>query len=188
MTPPPLHVPTRGSAQAPLLAVLALVVVGVGALAFLLGGPGSESQEVEAVEGDASALSPELATEAGRSGVAEIVPPPRVEVFDWDEPTTVLWPARVELDLLRADYLPEEAGVDPIGSGRTARLSGRLAHSNEGGVEGEVRFVAGPNEGRVLTCDVTGSFGATDPGAPDPVRGTVLDVLLALALLDERGL
>lgn len=151
----------RGSTQGPLLAVLVVAVVVIGALAFLLGGPTAGPEEAEVVAGDASALG-DPASGAGRVGVADIVPPPRVPVFDWDEPTTVLWPARVELDLLRADYLPEDPGVDPIGSGRTARLSGRLARSADGGIQGEVRFVAGPNEGRVLSCDVTGAFGATD--------------------------
>jgi hypothetical protein len=46
--------------------------------------------------------------------------------------------------------------------------------AGDGGVRAEVRFVAGPNAGRVLLCDATGAFGAADlyPGlAIVEVRG-----------------
>src|SRR5262245_16606585 len=96
--------------------------------------------------------------------VVELVPPPRVALAtgNWTEPTSVLWPCRVELDLIQADYLPTAEEVAPIGTGRAARLSGRIAGAAERGIPAEIRFVAGPNAGRVLTCDASGAFGAID--------------------------
>src|SRR5262249_15126947 len=76
--------------------------------------------------------------------------------------TTVLWPLKVELELLEARFLPKEEGVPPVGSAATARLSGRVTGIGDDGVEAEIRFVAGANIGRVLRADATGRFGATD--------------------------
>jgi len=76
--------------------------------------------------------------------------------------TTVLWPLRVELDLIQPGYVPTEPGSAPVGTGRTARLTGRLTGTRDEPVRGEVTFVEGVNAGRVLRCDAGGAFGAND--------------------------
>jgi hypothetical protein len=96
--------------------------------------------------------------------------------------TTVAWPVDLELELLRpADEL-DAPGVAPQGSGRDARLTGRI-HAAEGvGVPATLTFVAGLNTGRVLRANAEGWFGATDlypglalvrvegPGIPGSLR------------------
>lgn len=77
-------------------------------------------------------------------------------------PTTVLFPLRVELDLLESKEMPAVSGGPSLGSGRRARLAGRIADANGVPAVAEVRFVAGPNEGRTFRTDSTGSFGAAD--------------------------
>lgn len=77
-------------------------------------------------------------------------------------PTTVLFPLRVELDLLESAEMPAVSGGPSLGSGRRARLAGRIADANGVPAAAEVRFVAGPNEGRTFRTDRTGSFGAAD--------------------------
>lgn len=108
--------------------------------------------------------------------IVELVPPPRVALSsgDWTEPTSVLWPCRVELDLIQAEYLPTAEDAAPIGTGRAARLTGRIVGAGERGIPAEIRFFAGPNAGRVLTCDVSGAFGA-------------IDLYPGLDLVDVRG-
>ena len=106
----------------------------------------------------------------------ELIPPVQVTSSGhaWNQPSSVLWPLRVELELLQADYLPTADNVPPIGTGKAARLSGRLVGEDDVPVAGQVEFIAGPNKGRVLYCDDTGAFGASDlyPG---------------LAIVDVRG-
>ncbi len=77
-------------------------------------------------------------------------------------PSTVLWPLIVELNLERPSYLPEVPSGPPIGSGRTARLAGRIAKVRGEAAEANIEFVAGPNQGRILQTDADGAFGATD--------------------------
>jgi len=93
-----------------------------------------------------------------------LLPPPQPIRYDDSEllATTVLWPLRVELDLVEASYLPRDDSMVPIGSGSSAALAGHILGADEKGLRATVRFVAGPNAGRVLSTDVTGKFGATD--------------------------
>ena len=108
-------------------------------------------------------MAPPTAVEpAAEDEPTELLPPPRIELDEGPVTSTVLWPLEVELTLGLADYLPVEPGVVPVGSGATARLAGRIADRRDQGVRAEVRFVAGPNTGRVLRADVTGRFGASD--------------------------
>jgi hypothetical protein len=92
----------------------------------------------------------------------ELLPPVEVRVEEGNATTTVLWPLKVELELVEARFLPQQEGVPPVGSGANARLSGQISDVNEQGVVAEIRFVAGANTGRVLKSDPEGRFGATD--------------------------
>ena len=150
-------------AKKPYTALFGLVlglVVGMVGLVLLVRGGGARA-DPEPIEVEARTLP----GPNGRLDWTELVPPPRVVSTggsEWNEPTTVLWPCRVELDLVQASYLPTEDSVPPIGTGRTARLSGRIGDATDQGVRAEVNFLAGPNAGRTLLCDATGSFGATN--------------------------
>lgn len=103
-------------------------------------------------------------TAPARDTSSDLIPVPRPVRYEQTElaSTTVLWPLRVELDLVRASYLPSEDGMAPIGSGASARIAGVVHGPDDGGTRATVRFVAGPNQGRELRTDVTGAFGATD--------------------------
>jgi hypothetical protein len=140
-----------------LLASAALLVVLC--LAFLwLADAGERSALGVPAPGPAGAAPRPAPPEA-----AELFPPRRIEVSAAAlARTTVLWPLRLELELLEARYLPTEPGVPRVGAGATARISGRVFGANERGARAEVCFVAGTNEGRVLHTDSAGSFGATD--------------------------
>ena len=142
----------------PLLLSLA-VALGLFAtfLWFTQTGGGRPAELPEPVRPQRVALEPERAPET-------LLPPPVAIRYDESEllASTVLWPLRVELDLGQADYLPKEQGLQPIGSGIDAGLAGRILGRNDQGIRAKIRFVAGPNAGRVLETDVTGRFGATD--------------------------
>ena len=75
--------------------------------------------------------------------------------------TSVAWPVKLALEQTSALDLPEVEGVAPLGTGRAARLEGRVVNG-ERGVRGQVEFVAGPNAGRVLATNEAGEYGATD--------------------------
>src|SRR5262245_37800237 len=92
----------------------------------------------------------------------ELLPPIEVRVHEGDATTTVLWPLKLELELVEARFLPQQEGVPPVGSGANARLSGQISDVNEQGVVADIRFVAGANTGRVLKSDPEGRFGAAD--------------------------
>lgn len=76
--------------------------------------------------------------------------------------SSVIWPLRIELQLLQAGELPQAAGFGAVAADRSARFQGRIADGGDAGVRASVRFSAGPNAGRVLDCDRDGNFGATD--------------------------
>ena len=77
-------------------------------------------------------------------------------------PSTVLWPLVVELNLEHPSYLPEVPSGPPIGSGRTARLAGRITKVRGEPAEATIEFMLGPNQGRILRTDAEGSYGASD--------------------------
>jgi len=137
----------------------ALLLGGVATLLFLLKGAGPGRG---ADEGPLVAAPGEQAARRPRVESAELAPPTAVRTGEESAHTTVLWPLRVELDLAQPGYLPKAEGVAPLGSGRTARLSGRITGTSDQGVPAEIRIVAGTNAGRVLRCDGTGTFGAND--------------------------
>ncbi len=74
--------------------------------------------------------------------------------------TTVVFPLQVELELTRASSTIQAEGTPRLGSGATAKIAGSVRDGKGGGVRAEVRFVAGPNQGRVLYADSLGRFGA----------------------------
>lgn len=169
------------------LAVVLLVAAGALAGLWALVGPGrGDLPQVEAVvpsgplvaseEPDWPSRAPALDGDLAAARVDEGV-----------LPSTVLWPLKVELDLVRASALPEIPGDRPLGSGRRARLSGRVVDEFGSGLAATVRFVAGTNAGRVLNSQPTGEFGAADlypglqivevrgPGIPGSRRELLLD-------------
>lgn len=149
---------TRRSRSFVLVALSAgALALGLGLFALgALGGGGGRRQQVEA---EPSAPPVE---EAPVPALEELVPPPVVERLTEEvTDTTVLWPLQIDLDLLQPAYLPTGEGIEQVGSGRDAELSGRIAGRSGEGVPAEIHFVAGPNAGTVLHCDSTGSFGTS---------------------------
>jgi hypothetical protein len=75
--------------------------------------------------------------------------------------TTVVWPVKIELELVRGTQMPTAKDVPAFRTGATARFSGRILRG-ETGVAAQVTFTAGMNLGRVLDCNADGEFGAID--------------------------
>lgn len=148
------------STQKTLLLLGALLLGGAGLFLFL--GPGGESAETPQEEAATVDPTASLDHEAPKAQVrlpeAELVAdrPPVAG------PSTVLWPLIVELDLVKPGYLPEVPSGPPIGSGRTARIAGRIVDGRGGPADARIDFVEGPNTGRVLATDSDGAFGAND--------------------------
>lgn len=76
--------------------------------------------------------------------------------------TTVIHPLEVELTLLEHGSIDALGGIQPVGSGASARIKGALLGDRGEPVTGSVTFTAGPNRGRVLETDSLGHFGASD--------------------------
>src|SRR5688572_27348730 len=139
-----------------LLFLLAALALGLGAFLLYTGSETPRRGERKPAPPSAEALPDAEGT------MVELIPPPLVRTSSGPVRTTVLWPVKVELELLEARFLPKEEGVPPIGSGAAARLSGRIADTRDQGVAAEVHFLAGANAGRVLRADPDGRFGAVD--------------------------
>ena len=142
----------------PLLVILAALL---GAGAWLLFGAGEQPQGVAAVP---DATASEATRGSGESKPELLTPPPAPEEPEnlVDTGTTVAWPVDLELELLRPFEGPTAPGVAPRGSGRNARLTGRVQGAEGVGVPATLTFVAGLNAGRVLSANAEGWFGATD--------------------------
>ena len=141
----------------PVLLVLLAVVLG---FLFLQGDSEAEPEDL-VLRPDDQEVDPGIFPPAEKKPVL-IVPPKVTPIPIAVGSTTVLWPLRLELDLLQAEYLPTEPGTLPVGSGATAGLQGRITGRSDRGARAEIRFIAGANVGRVLYTDATGRFGATD--------------------------
>ena len=76
--------------------------------------------------------------------------------------TSVVIPLEVELELVHASGSLQGPGVPAIGSGAKAQLKGMIRGSRGEPVRAQIEFVAGSNEGRILYCDGSGTFGAQD--------------------------
>ena len=143
--------------RSPLVVLFLALALGLGA--FLWFGTGGRSAGRARTPGGARAEAP---TPAEPAPEPELIPAPLVRQSVGQASTTVLWPLKVELELLEARFLPKEEGVPPIGSGAGARLSGHITGFDDQGAVGEIHFVAGANAGRVLQSDADGRFGAID--------------------------
>lgn len=138
------------------VAVGALLVLGGIAAWWALRAPPPPAPPIEAPLVRASAPAEALTSNAQ----LESRPAPRPVA---SLATTVLWPLRVELELVRPAYLALGADLRPLGSDHSARLAGRIGMSDDKPApRASVRFVAGTNTGRELVCDAEGRFGATD--------------------------
>jgi hypothetical protein len=151
----------RRSSRNLLLAALAGVVVvglGVGAWFVLREAPRPHTEVT-------LAPAPDL---PGPSAPTDAAPEERrqLELAVDDSPeygtleTTVVFPLQVALELTRASSTIQADDTPRLGSGATARFAGSVRDGKGGGVRAEVRFVAGPNQGRVLYADSLGRFGA----------------------------
>lgn len=141
----------------PLLVFLLLALpLGLGAFVLFASEGREPEEERQLPEVRAEAITPQPTSEI------ELIPPAVVRRPTGPVRSTVLWPLKVELELLEARFLPKAEGVAAIGSGAGARLSGRISGFDDNPVQAEVRFLAGANAGRVLRADVAGRFGAVD--------------------------
>lgn len=151
-------------ASRPNLTLLLLPAVGlVGLLTFLLWPAGPSSEPATGPESGARLpTQPTVFEPAVRGTTIELAGAEERAVSGPAQPSTVLWPLEVELELLRPADLPAVPSGPPLGSGRNARLSGRIGDERGQGASANVRFVAGPNTGRVLSTDSEGRYGASD--------------------------
>jgi hypothetical protein len=132
--------------------------LAIGVALWLSGGANPDSQAAmpaaPRVPGD---TSPDNA-----SSDRDVQLAPTLEIQPVGKSTsTVAWPLKLELELVRAAHLPRAQGLAPLGSGATARLNGRLS-AGERAIVGKLTFIGGPNTGRVLECSSSGHFGAVD--------------------------
>lgn len=151
------------NSKSALLLILLVVLLGAGTF-FVLNTNELPPQEPETIAFDPSNL--QRTTTAPRSQLQNAELPVRnAEGYGVGEATSVLWPLEVAFELERAADLPGLSGLDTggaLGAGATARLEGRVGRGVDDGAQATVTFVAGPNQGRVLTTDSEGRFGATD--------------------------
>lgn len=151
-------------ASRPNLTLLLLPALGlVGLLTFLLWPERPQAEPEQDRESAARLPSQPTVFEPAVRGAAIELAGGEARASDAPaQPSTVLWPLEVELELLRPADLPEVPSGPPLGSGRSARLSGRIGDERGQGANANVRFVAGPNSGRVLATDSEGRYGASD--------------------------
>ena len=102
------------------LVLLVALPLGIGAFALFAGGGRERGPERSVPEESAKAPTPAPAHDV------ELIPIPVVRTASGDVSTTVLWPVKVELELVEPRFLPKQEGVPPVGSGATARISGRV--------------------------------------------------------------
>jgi hypothetical protein len=139
-----------------LLMLFLCAALALGALALV---GGDDTPRGQARDGTPRAEA--HAPEPDRAPV-ELVPPPSIRQPAGSAYSNVLWPLKVELELLEARFLPKQDGVPAIGSGATARLTGMITGLDDRGLACELVFVAGANNGRVLRTDTNGRMGASD--------------------------
>ena len=168
-----------------LVLMLALVLLALGGVGAWLLLSTQRLEPVAAAPAEPGPVSPPPAASDAGARVAKVVEPEAAAPID-PGVSTVAWPVKVSLELVRAARAPEAPGVAPLGSGRNARLSGRIVDVGERGVPAEIRFVGGANDGRVLQANAQGEFGASDlyPGLAEVhvsgagVPGSVREVRL----------
>lgn len=173
------------------LALVALLIAGfVGALFLLLRveGPPPVAQtpreDAHAAPTPAQPAphdEPARAIELSREGESQETP---------DLETTVVFPLRVTLDLVKATATLQEPGMPALRAAATARLRSRITDASGAPVRARLEFKAGPNAGRVLQCDGQGQVGAGDlfPGRAlvDVTGPGVLGSLREVVLRENR--
>lgn len=145
-----------------LLAVLVVAALGLFAALFWVLSAPTESAPPPDVAGTSAQPAPAVHTdEAGERVAAE---PLAIEVAPEADPaaTTVVFPLKLELELLRAEATLQAEGHPARGSDATARLKGAIADSTGAPVRAQIEVLAGPNRGRIFLCDARGQFGAND--------------------------
>lgn len=178
-----------GSRRNVLLALAALLALGlVGVIAWVVALPTASTTSPIAFPEASSAGTPAPAPNEDDSTArqASVLSSPSLEPTSPEEETTVVFPLRVELELVRAESMLQGEGAPRRGSAATARIKGTIIDGSGNGVRAQVEVKAGPNAGRVLYCDARGQFGANDlypgrvlldvtgPGIPGSLREYVL--------------
>ena len=148
------------------LAILLVIVLLVAGATFFVLGDSTPAQK-----GTGEALAPVVeALEPQQEAVAREVERVSLSLSQREGvesrgPTTVLWPLEVRLELEAPTSMPTRDGLEDVpalGSGANARLTGRVGSRTDQGAQAQIRFLAGPNTGRLLVTDAEGRFGATD--------------------------
>ncbi len=150
--------PERRSSTALVALALAVAAALIG-LWWFAGSEGAPPADVSVIPAPGDSVSPGPSVEEPSLAPLD---PRRGSTAPSGAPTTVLFPLRVELELLVPGDLPEVPTGPRLGAGRTARLMGQIADASGLPAQATVRFVAGPNAGRELRTDSTGAFGAGD--------------------------
>ena len=145
------------SKQAALLALLLALLAAAGGAAWWSGRGAPASAAAVTLDRElpapgAGGARPEVELESVTRS-AEDLP---------ESATTVVWPLEVDLTLVQRGTFETPANVAPIGSGATATLRGNIYGADGTGQSATITFTAGPNEGRVLTTDDEGAYGASD--------------------------
>ncbi len=147
---------SRDQESSKLLAVVVLLAAAGAAAFFFLGRAATDvaPQAVVSVEpGDP------LPTRAPGPEDEMVEPARRPE----GAPTSVVWPLEVDCSFLSSDAFERAEGMLAVGSGASASLVGSIYSATGKPEEGAtVTFLAGANQGRVLVCDSTGAYGASD--------------------------
>src|SRR5262245_27580485 len=104
LSPPPM--------RRSLLLVLLVAAIAATAAYVLFGTGGRDPRSVRAVPAE-SAEAPAAAPETAVHDV--LLPPPVVREPSGEVTTTVLWPLKVELELVEARFLPKHEGAPAVG-------------------------------------------------------------------------
>jgi len=103
-----------------------------------------------------------------------------------DVTSTVVIPLEITLELVEATGRLAIDGKASLGHAASARIRGSMFGYDGRPLNGQVKFIAGPNTGRILEVDSSGAFGANDlyagislvrltgPGAPGAEREVLL--------------
>lgn len=143
--------------------------LGVGAFLFarmdVLGEPTEDGSHVTVVARDVAVADGSRPANAPGSGI-ELVDPgankDRAESGPGDARTTVIYPLVVEASLMLPGSVTVPDGAMPFRSGNNAGIEGNILGSDGRPASATISFLHGPNEGRVLTTDSRGRYGAND--------------------------
>jgi len=151
-------------------ALFIVLVVGVGLIALLL--VRSQSHLDPSRDTDSTVVIDWSPADGGAAdsggGTTEIVlvSPGREDagglISEGTVETTVIYPLEVDLSLVLPGSVDVPDGVMPIKSDANAGIEGVIRGPNGEPAQGTVLFVHGPNEGRELSTDSQGRYGAND--------------------------